>query len=95
MCVWNWAFAHAASAEAEKRVRVVAGAMVHPARDEDGFLPKDPRDNSAVFLRYGSIDVALGWPLRYSHFPAEVIDTKDTDAPEKIVEVLARKWWLQ
>jgi putative aminopeptidase FrvX len=37
-------------------------------------------------------DVALGWPLRYSHSPAEVIDTKDLDALGKIVEVLARTW---
>jgi hypothetical protein len=49
--------------------------MVHPARDEDGFLLKDPRDDGAVFLRHGSVDVALGWRLRYTHSPAEVIDT--------------------
>jgi hypothetical protein len=36
--------------------------------------------------------VALGWPLRYSHSPGEVIDTKDLDALSKIVEVLAWKW---
>ncbi len=49
-------------------------------------------NDGAVFLRYGSVDVALGWPLRYSHSPAEVIDTKDLDALGKIMEVLARKW---
>jgi putative aminopeptidase len=49
-------------------------------------------NDGAVFLRYGSVDVALGWPLRYSHSPAEVIDTKDFDALGKIVEVLAREW---
>ena len=49
-------------------------------------------NDGAVFLRYGSVDVALGWPLRYSHSPGEVIDTKDLDALSKIVEVLAQKW---
>ena len=49
-------------------------------------------NDGSVFLRYGSVDVALGWPLRYSHSPAEVIDTKDLDALGKIVEVIARKW---
>jgi putative aminopeptidase len=49
-------------------------------------------NDGSVFLRYGAVDVALGWPLRYSHSPGEVIDTKDLDALAKIVEVLARKW---
>jgi len=25
-------------------------------------------NDGAVFSRYGSVDVALAWPLRYSHF---------------------------
>jgi putative aminopeptidase FrvX len=29
----------------------------------------------AVFSRKDSVSVGLGWPLRYSHSPAEVIDT--------------------
>ena len=49
-------------------------------------------NDGSVFTRYSSVDVALGWPLRYSHSPAEVIDTKDLDALSKIVEVIARKW---
>jgi len=49
-------------------------------------------NDGAVFTRYGSVDVALGWPLRYSHSPGEVIDTKDADALSKIVEVIAKSW---
>ena len=49
-------------------------------------------NDGAVFTRYGSVDVALGWPLRYAHSPAEVIDTRDLQALGKMVEVLARKW---
>jgi len=33
-----------------------------------------------MFLRYGSVDVALGWPLRYGHSLGEVIDTKGLEA---------------
>jgi putative aminopeptidase FrvX len=43
-------------------------------------------------LRYGSIDIPLGWPLRYSHSPAEVIDTKDAAALAQIITVIARDW---
>jgi putative aminopeptidase FrvX len=49
-------------------------------------------NDGAVFVRYGAVDVALGWPLRYSHSPGEVIDTRDMDGLAKIVEVLAKKW---
>ena len=45
-------------------------------------------NDGAVFLRCGSVDVALGWPQRYSHSPGEVIDTKGLDALSKIVEML-------
>jgi putative aminopeptidase len=49
-------------------------------------------NDGAVFTRYGSVDVALGWPLRYAHSPGEVIDLKDLDALGRIVEVISRKW---
>jgi putative aminopeptidase FrvX len=49
-------------------------------------------NDGSVFTRYGSVDVAMGWPLRYAHSPAEVIDLKDLDALGKIVEVIARRW---
>jgi putative aminopeptidase len=49
-------------------------------------------NDGAAFVRYGSVDVALGWPLRYSHSPAEVIDMRDMDALARIVAVIARSW---
>jgi putative aminopeptidase len=49
-------------------------------------------NDGSAFVRYGSVDVALGWPLRYSHSPAEVIDTRDVDALARIVAVIAKNW---
>ncbi|MFY9729541.1 MAG: M20/M25/M40 family metallo-hydrolase [Candidatus Acidiferrales bacterium] len=49
-------------------------------------------NDGSAFVRYGSIDVALGWPLRYSHSPAEVVDTRDVDALGRIVAAIARGW---
>ena len=49
-------------------------------------------NDGAVFTGYGSVNIPLGWPLRYSHSPGEVIDTRDLDALSKIVTVLARSW---
>jgi putative aminopeptidase FrvX len=49
-------------------------------------------NDGAVFQRYGSVDLPLGWPLRYSHSPGEVIDTRDVDSLAKIITVLAKKW---
>ncbi|HEX8882438.1 MAG TPA: M20/M25/M40 family metallo-hydrolase [Candidatus Acidoferrum sp.] len=49
-------------------------------------------NDGAVFTRYGSVNIPLGWPLRYSHSPGEVIDARDLDALSKIVTVLARSW---
>ena len=49
-------------------------------------------NDGAVFTRYGSVNIPLGWPLRYAHSPAEIIDTRDLDALAKIVTVLARSW---
>jgi putative aminopeptidase FrvX len=49
-------------------------------------------NDGAVFTRYGSVDIPLSWPLRYSHSPGEVIDTRDLDALSKIIAVLAKNW---
>jgi putative aminopeptidase FrvX len=49
-------------------------------------------NDGAAFLLYGSTDVAMGWPLRYSHSPGEVIDVRDLDALARIVAAIARRW---
>jgi len=49
-------------------------------------------NDGSAFVPYGSVDVALGWPLRYSHSPAEVIDTRDLDALARIVAAVAKSW---
>jgi putative aminopeptidase FrvX len=49
-------------------------------------------NDGAVFQRYGSVDIPLGWPLRYSHSPGEVIDTRDVHALSNIIAVIARSW---
>jgi putative aminopeptidase FrvX len=49
-------------------------------------------NDGAAFLLYGSTDVALGWPLRYAHSPAEVVDVRDVDALGKIIAAIAKSW---
>jgi len=49
-------------------------------------------NDGAAFLLYGSTDVALGWPLRYSHSPAEVVDVRDVEALGKIIAEIAKSW---
>ena len=49
-------------------------------------------NDGAAFLLYGTTDVALGWPLRYSHSPAEVIDVRDVESLSKIIAALALAW---
>jgi putative aminopeptidase len=49
-------------------------------------------NDGSEFVPYGAIDIAIGWPLRYSHSPAEVIDTRDVDALARILAAVARSW---
>jgi putative aminopeptidase FrvX len=70
--------------------RVVAMAREHSIPVQYGVTGGG--NDGAVFVRYGAVDVAIGWPLRYAHSPGEVIDTRDVDALGKIVEVVARQW---
>jgi putative aminopeptidase FrvX len=49
-------------------------------------------NDGATFLVYGTTNVAMGWPLRYSHSPAEVVDVRDVDALAKIIAAIARSW---
>jgi len=49
-------------------------------------------NDGSVFLPYGSIDLPLGWPLRTSHSPGEVIDTRDLDGLAGMIATLAHDW---
>ncbi|MGD1210684.1 MAG: M20/M25/M40 family metallo-hydrolase [Candidatus Acidiferrales bacterium] len=49
-------------------------------------------NDGSTFVPYGAVDIALGWPLRYSHSPAELIDTRDVDALARIIAVIAKSW---
>ncbi|GAA3762227.1 M20/M25/M40 family metallo-hydrolase [Terriglobus aquaticus] len=49
-------------------------------------------NDGAAFVRYGTTDVALSWPLRYAHSPAETVDMRDVTALTNIVTELAKEW---
>ncbi len=49
-------------------------------------------NDGSMFVPFGVPDVAMGWPLRYSHSPAEVIDLKDVAALANIVQATAEAW---
>ena len=49
-------------------------------------------NDGAAFARYGATDIALSWPLRYAHSPAEVVDMGDVVALTNIVTELAKEW---
>lgn len=46
-------------------------------------------NDGSKFVVGGAVNVPLGWPLRYSHSPAETADLADIEALEKIIRVLA------
>jgi len=41
------------------------------------------------FVRYGAVHVSLSWPGRYSHSPVEVLDLRDLDALQRLINALA------
>ena len=47
-------------------------------------------NDGSAFVPYGTPDIPLSWPLRYSHSPAEVIDLGDVVALADLVTALAR-----
>ncbi len=49
-------------------------------------------NDGAAFVPYGSVDIPLAWPLRYSHSSGEVADLKDVEALARIVAVLAKEF---
>ncbi len=49
-------------------------------------------NDGSMFLPWGVPDVAIGWPLRYAHSPAETIDLRDVAHLAEVVEVIAERW---
>lgn len=49
-------------------------------------------NDGSTFVPYGVVDVPMGWPLRYSHSPAEVIDLKDLVSLADLVRAVAEDW---
>jgi putative aminopeptidase FrvX len=49
-------------------------------------------NDGSVFTAFGVVDVPMGWPLRYSHSPAEVIDLKDLLSLADLVRAVAEDW---
>jgi len=49
-------------------------------------------NDGSTFTQFGVVDVAMGWPLRYSHSPAEVVDLKDLLSLTDMVRAVAEDW---
>jgi putative aminopeptidase FrvX len=49
-------------------------------------------NDGSMFVPYGVPDVAIGWPLRYSHSPAETIDLRDVVSLADIIQAVAERW---
>src|SRR5712691_4951640 len=49
-------------------------------------------NDGSVFTPYGVVDVPIGWPLRYSHSPAELVDLRDVASLADLVQAIAETW---
>jgi putative aminopeptidase FrvX len=49
-------------------------------------------NDGSAFSDWGVPDVPIGWPLRYSHSPAETVDLRDVAALADIVAAAASGW---
>lgn len=49
-------------------------------------------NDGSEFLPFGVVDIPIGWPLRYSHSPAEVVDLMDLVSLADLVRAVAEDW---
>jgi putative aminopeptidase FrvX len=49
-------------------------------------------NDGSAFSEYGVPDVPIGWPLRYSHSPVEVMDLRDLVHLADLVRAVAEAW---
>ena len=82
--------------------RALDNSSVTPAEDVDrltrlartGRIPiqvgtTNGGNDGSELARYGAIDVAIGWPSRYSHSPAELLDLRDIRSLARLIAALA------
>ncbi len=50
-------------------------------------------NDGSTFVPYGVVDVPMGWPLRYSHSPVEIVDLRDLVSLADMVRVVAEDWY--
>jgi putative aminopeptidase len=67
-------------------------SMAHAADIPAQYGVTGGGNDGSAYLQYGTTDVPLGWPLRYSHSPGEVIDTRDLDGLAKIITLIGKGW---
>jgi hypothetical protein len=79
VCQVNGAFA-----DFERRRRVTTSVHADP-RHRTSISPA----RYLVERCYGVVDVAMGWPRRYSHSPAEVVDLKDVAGLADFIRAMA------
>jgi len=46
-------------------------------------------NDGSTFMPWGAVNVPIGWPLRYSHSPAELVDLRDINALARMVAAVA------
>jgi putative aminopeptidase FrvX len=69
--------------------------VVHLAHDHNILVQYGATgggNDGSVYTRYGTVDVALGWPMIYSHSPVETASTQDVAGLAQMVAVLATEW---
>jgi putative aminopeptidase FrvX len=49
-------------------------------------------NDGSAFSAYGVPDVPIGWPLRYSHSPAETMDLRDVVSLADMIQAIAERW---
>ena len=49
-------------------------------------------NDGSAFGAYGVPDVPIGWPLRYSHSPAETADLRDIGSLAELILAVAQRW---
>lgn len=49
-------------------------------------------NDGSAFGAYGVPDVPIGWPLRYSHSPAETMDLRDLVSLADMIQAVAERW---